>query len=321
MTTRRKFLTQAGLAAAGLMTLPALAGLAGALNVTGGSAAGKALHGAAPHDDATAAARKKGMIGLQLYSLRDQLPLDVKGWIAKVSQAGYTNVETFGLSEDSKYWGLDPASFKSLLQDNHLVSTSGHYGMDEYLIHGTEGDLKKYIDAIHALGQTYLTIPYLNADIRKTEDDWKAIAAKFNAIGTRLKSEGIKLGYHNHNFEFAPVGNTRGLDILLQNTDPSLVHFESDLYWVVRGGADPIDLFHKYPGRFVMWHLKDMDKAQTDLNTEIGNGSIDFKKIFQYAKLAGLQQTFMEQENYSAGMDPYTSISQSAAYIKNNLVG
>ena len=129
------------------------------------------------------------------------------------------------------------------------------------------------------------------------------------------------MAYHNHNFEFEAVNGTkRGLDILLNNTDPSLVHFEMDLYWVVRGGGDPIALFQQHPGRFVMWHIKDMDKKTSTLNTEIGTGTIDFVKIFQYHTLAGEQQSFMEQENYAAGMDPYTSIAQSAAYIKSKLL-
>ena len=302
MTTRRKFLGQAGLAAAAtLVTLPSLKGLA--------------AKAAEPN------AKGKGLCGLQLYSLRDQLPKDPQGWIAKVAQAGYQNVETFGLDGDSKFFGLSTKDFKALLDQHHLVSTSGHYGVDEYLEKGTENDLRRYIDSVHTLGQKYLTIPYLNEKFRKTEADWVKLAGQFNEIAEKLKKEGIKTAYHNHNFEFVPVnGETRGLDILLKHTDPKLVHFEMDLYWVKRGNGDPIKLFQEHPGRFVMWHLKDMDKTTPTLNTEVGAGSVDFVKIFQYHTLAGEQQTFMEQENYAAGMDPYTSIAQSAAYIKNKLL-
>jgi sugar phosphate isomerase/epimerase len=307
MTSRRKFLTQAGLAAAGMATLP-LSGWA------------KTLAGASARKATTGGRTGKGVVGLQLYSLRDQLPTDPRAWIPKVKLAGYQDVETFGLSADKKFFGLDTKVFNALLQDNGLVSTSGHYGMDEYLGKGTEHDLGNYIQSVHDLGQTYLTIPYLNEAFRKTADDWKRVAGQFNTLAARLQKENIKLAYHNHNFEFTPVGDTRGLDILIQNTDPALVHFESDLYWVVRGGADPIALFKQYPGRFPMWHIKDMDKAQPNLNTEVGNGSIDFVSIFAQASLAGLEQTFMEQENYAAGMDPYASIAQSAAYILNKLL-
>ena len=295
MTTRRTFIAQASLVAAGM--IPALNLLAKA-----------------------AAPAKRGVAGLQLYSLRDQLPTDVRGWIGKVAQAGYQDVETFGLSNENTYWSLSPKLFKGLLEDNHLVSTSGHYGLDGYLAGGADTDVVRYIKVMHEIGQTYLTIPYLGDSIRKTGDDWKKIAEKFNTLGARLKGEGLKLAYHNHNFEFGAVDGTTGYDILLQNTDHSVVHFEMDLYWVVRAGADPISLFKKYPGRFVMWHIKDMDKAHPELNTEVGSGSIDFKAIFEHAGKAGLTQTFMEQENYASGMDPLTSISQSAAYIKSNLL-
>jgi sugar phosphate isomerase/epimerase len=313
MTNRRTFLAQAALAAAGLMALPSLKGMA-----RGNDPRLKGLAGPAPFEPFFD--KKKAMVGLQLYSLREQLPKDVQGWIAKVAQAGYSDVETFGMTGESKFFGLDTKAFKALLTQNNLVTTSGHYGMDEYIGKGTDHDLGLAIDAVHTLGQRYLTVPYLNEQFRTSADDWKAVAGKFNSLAARLKSEGIRMAYHNHNFEFAAVGDTRGYDILLQNTDPSLVHFEMDLYWVVRGGADPVTLFHQHPGRFPMWHIKDMDKTTPTLNTEIGTGSIDFKAIMVNAKLAGLEQTFMEQENYAAGMDPFTSISQSAAYIKNNLL-
>lgn len=296
MTTRRTFLTQTGLAAAALMAAPAV----------------KALN---------KRAAGKGVAGLQLYSLRDQLPKDPQGWLKKVADAGYKNVETFGLTNDNKFFGLDLNAFKSELEKNNLITTSGHYGIDDYFASGKEDNLNRYIKSVQALNQKYLTVPYLGENLRKTEDDWKSLAEKFNTLATKLKTEGIKMAYHNHNFEFVKVnGDTRGLDILLNNTEKGLVNFEMDLYWVVRGGGDPIALFKEHPGRFVMWHIKDMDKNDHTKNTEVGAGTIDFVKIFQYHIMAGEQETFMEQENYAPGMDPYTSIAQSAAYIKNKLL-
>jgi sugar phosphate isomerase/epimerase len=292
MSSRRIFLAQTGLTAAALLTLPALKGLA-------------------------AKPVGKGRCGLQLYSLRDQLPKDPQGWIKKVAEAGYQNCETFAPGPDNKFFGMAVKDFKALLDANNLTTTSGHYGMDEYLGKGTDQDLGRYIDIVHALGQRYMTVPWLAEAFRK---DWAQIADKFNALAARLKKEGIRMAYHNHNFEFEKAGATNGLEILLKHTDPDLVHFEMDLYWVVRGGADPVALFREHPGRFVMWHIKDMDRTTPTLNTEVGAGSIDFVKIFQYHKLAGLEESFMEQENYAAGMDPYTSIAQSASYIKNKLL-
>lgn len=295
MTTRRSFLTQTTLAAAALMAAPAV----------------KAFSKKAPG---------KGVPGLQLYSLRDQLPKDPRGWLKKVADAGYKNVETFGLSNDNKFFGLDLNAFKDELKKNNLITTSGHYSLDDYFAKGSEDNLNRYIKAVQALNQKYLTVPYLGEGLRKTEDDWKSLAGKFNTLATKLKTEGLKMAYHNHNFEFVTVNGTTGLEILLNNTEKGLVNFEMDLYWVVRGGGDPIALFKTHPGRFVMWHIKDMDKTDKTKNTEVGAGTIDFVKIFQYHTLAGEQETFMEQENYSSNIDPYTSIAQSAAYIKNKLL-
>ena len=115
-------------------------------------------------------------------------------------------------------------------------------------------------------------------------------------------------------------GDTTGLDIALQETDKNLVDFELDLYWVVRAAKDPVKYFQKYPGRFKAWHVKDMDKTNRDLNTEVGSGSIDYKRIFSYAKLSGVQHYFMEQENFVNNIDPFTSITKSCKYIKTNLM-
>ncbi|RYD69534.1 MAG: sugar phosphate isomerase/epimerase, partial [Sphingobacteriales bacterium] len=125
---------------------------------------------------------------------------------------------------------------------------------------------------------------------------------------------GIQMAYHNHDFEFKDFDGKTGFDILLAETDPGLVKIEMDIYWVVRGGADPVDLFKKHPGRFPLWHVKDMDKTDPGRNTEVGTGKIDFKKIFAHAKLAGLDFPFVEQENFT--IDPYESIAKSAAYLK-----
>ena len=128
----------------------------------------------------------------------------------------------------------------------------------------------------------------------------------------------MKLGYHNHNFEWKPIDGTTFYDVLINGTDPALVNMEMDIYWVVRAGQDPVKLFEAHPGRFALCHLKDMDKNDANKNTEIGSGSIDFKTILSKAKLAGLKHFIVEQENYT-NIDPFVSIAQSAAYVKNDL--
>lgn len=288
-TTRRKFLAQAGLLSAGIMIAPQLL-----------------------------SAKGSNVVGLQLYSLRDQLPKDVKGVIAKIAAAGYKEVETFGYSKANGFWGLDAKAFSDLLKQNGLSTPSGHFGLDDYLVHGSTDSLKSYIEAANVTGMSYVIIPYINNDALKSADDFKAIADKMNKAGEMCKTSGLSLGYHNHNFEWKPVDGTTFYDTILNNTDPALVHMELDLYWVVRSNQDAVKLFEAHPGRFALCHLKDMDKTNPELNTEIGKGSIDFKTILSKAKLAGLKHFIVEQENYT-NIDPYISITESSAYVKNVL--
>lgn len=261
---------------------------------------------------------KTNRVGIQLYSLRDELPKDVRTTIKKVADAGYAEVETYGYSTKGGFWGLSAKEFKSLLTYNGLSTPSGHYSLDQFLGDGSLENLKRDIEACQITGQKYFTVPFLNEKFRKTSDDLKALAEKFNRAATLCKQEGLQMAYHNHDFEFKTVGNTSLYTTLLDQVDKSLLLFEMDLYWVVRAGEDPVKWMEKYPGRFVMVHIKDMDKNQPQLNTEVGSGSIDFKPIVAKAELAGIKHLIVEQENFS--MDPYQSIAQSYNYVKNSLL-
>jgi len=290
MISRRKFLAQAGLASAGMMIKPAFV---------------KAIE-------------KDNVVGLQLYSLRQQLPKDVRGVIAKVAYAGYKEVETFDYTKKAGFWGLEPKAFSDLLNANGLKTPSGHFDMKMLLSTGKTDDLQTYIEAANITGMQYVVVPYINNDFIKTVDDFKNVAEKLNKAGELCKQSGLKLGYHNHNFEWKPVDDTTFYDTILSNTDPNLVKMEMDLYWVVRSEQDPISLIKAHPGRFFAFHIKDMDKANHNINTEVGNGTIDFKSIMPYAKLAGVKHFIVEQENYT-NIDPYVSIAKSCAYVKNVL--
>ena len=292
MSTRRKFLTQAGLISAGMMIAPEL----------------------------MSAKPEHRVVGLQLYSLRDQLPKDVKGWIAKVAAAGYKEVEPFGYSKKGGFWGLDSKAFSILLKTNGLKTASGHFDMDEYFVQGKTNDLESYIEAANVTGMQYIIVPSVNEEVLKTADQFKMVAEKMNKAAEICKKSGLKLGYHNHNFEWRPVGGTTFYDVLMKNTDPALVRMEMDIFWVVRAGQDPVKLFHQHAGRYALCHIKDRDKTHTDLNTEIGKGSIDFKTILSSGniKLSGLQHFIVEQENY-INIDPALSIKQSCDYCKNVL--
>ncbi|OKS85575.1 sugar phosphate isomerase/epimerase family protein [Mucilaginibacter polytrichastri] len=286
MTTRRAFLTQAGLFATGALLMPKLT-----------------------------SAKIEGKVGLQLYSLREQLPKDPKGVIAKIAQAGYKEVETYGYSKEHGFFGLSAQEFGKLLKANGLTTPSGHYNMDSLFAEGKFGELDEAIEAAQLTGQQYVTIPYLNEKFRKTAADLKAVAAKVNLAAERAKRAGLKVAYHNHDFEFANIEGTSLYEVLAKETTIAL---EMDLYWAVRSNQDPIKWFEKYPGRFRMVHVKDMDKAEPELNTEVGKGSIDFKKIFAKAKLAGIKHYIVEQENFK--IDPYLSITESSKYLRNVLL-
>ncbi|WP_374951949.1 sugar phosphate isomerase/epimerase family protein [Mucilaginibacter sp.] len=289
MTNRRTFLAQAGLLSAGAMLAPELL-------------SAKSVNG----------------IGIQLYSLRDQLPKDPKGVIARIAKAGYKEVETFGYSKDGGFWGLSAKEFSAVLKANGLKTPSGHYGLDEFFGTGKMDVFNSYIESALVTGQTYIIVPSLNHDFIKTKADFMTIAGKLNNAAEVLKKHGLKLGYHNHNFEWKETEGTTFYDTILNHTDPKLVNMEMDIYWVVRAGKNPVEIFKKHPGRFTFVHVKDMDKKNNELNTEIGTGGIDFKTILGQAKLAGIKHFIVEQENFT-NIDPYKSIAQSSAYLKNKL--
>ena len=156
------------------------------------------------------------------------------------------------------------------------------------------------------LGQSYITWPLLDADFR-TIEKFKAVAERLNLVGAQMKKAGLQLAYHNHDFEFVEQNGQIGYDIIIKGTDPALVKLQIDLYWIARGSKlSANEWFKRAPGRFEMWHVKDMHKTSRDY-TELGNGSIDFTKIWPDAKLAGLKHFFVEQGgNFTH--DPFRSV-------------
>lgn len=259
-------------------------------------------------------------IGIQLYSLRDDIIKDVKGLIGKVAAAGYKEVETYGLSNEQQFFGLSVKEFSDLLKANKLVTPSGHYMPAAMLFENGNGDdVKKLCEVGNVLGQQYIVIPYLEEERRKAIDQYKALAERINKAGEICKNAGLQLAYHNHDFEFIQMDGQTGYDILMNSTDKELVKLELDLYWVVRAGLDPLEIFKKQPGRFPMVHIKDMDKTDNTKNTEIGNGSIDFKKILESTQLAGIKHFYLEQENNYLP-DTIGSIQKSYTYIRKDLL-
>lgn len=258
-------------------------------------------------------------VGLQLYSLREILPNDVKGTLEQVAKAGYTQVEVYGFNIKDKFWGLTPIELKKILDANKIKAVSGHFNMYPYLENGDEAELKAAIAAAKVLGLKYITIPYLLPETRKDAADYQTLAKRLNYAGKLCRDAGMRLAYHNHDFEFIPYNGVTGLNILLSQTDPKLVDFELDIYWAIRSGIDPVDLFKANPGRFKMWHVKDMDKNNHELNAEIGTGTINYKSLFQQAKLSGLKYFFVEHEN-NYKPDQLGSVTQSCKYLKQQIL-
>jgi sugar phosphate isomerase/epimerase len=228
---------------------------------------------------------------------------DMPGTLAQVAAAGYKEVEFAG------YFGRSADQVRQMLAQNGLTSPSSHLQFDPF--GGNANDVLAFSKAI---GNEWAVIPYIPEERRKTMDDWKRIAATLNSIGAQAKTQGLRLGYHNHNFELADMGGQRPLDFLLSNTDPSLVDFEMDLYWVVFGGGQPLDFFNRYPGRFPMVHVKDSAGPPDNKMVDVGKGTINFPAIFAQSDKAGIQHYFVEHDQPA---DPLATIRNSAQYLLN----
>jgi len=262
---------------------------------------------------------KNQKIGLQLYTLREAVAKDVPGVFSQVAKAGYTELEMFGLSAENKFFGHSVKEIAELLKQNNLSSPGGHYMPEKFLFNNGNGDdVKNLCDVANALGNSYLIIPWMSEEKRNSIDKYKTLAERINKAGEICKNANLQLAYHNHDFEFIDLNGEHGYDILLKNTDSGLVKMEMDLYWVVRAGYDPVALFKSNPGRFHLWHVKDMNKNDKTQNTEVGNGSLDFKSIFANAKLAGVKHYIVEQENNYVP-DFYGSIAASNTAVKKLL--
>ena len=261
-------------------------------------------------------------LGLQLFTMRAAMARDVEGTLKRIAGMGYEEVETYGFDPQGlNYYGLPAKTFAERLRDNNLTTPSGHYDLNRFVSTSAD-DLARYVDrcveGARALGQSYITWPLLDAGDR-TIEKFKIVAERLNVIGEQIKKAGLELAYHNHDFEFIEQNGQIGYDIILNGTDPALVKLQMDLYWIAHGSKlTPNQWFKRQPGRFVMWHVKDMHKTSRDY-TEVGNGTIDFTKIWPDAGLAGLKHFFVEQGgNFTH--DPFRSIADSAEYVKRVLL-
>ncbi|MFZ4863493.1 sugar phosphate isomerase/epimerase family protein [Sphingobacterium sp. Mn56C] len=282
-------------------------------------------------------------IGLQAYSLRDLLTQDAKLTLETIAKIGYSHIETFGVNlADNSFWGLKTLELKKILSDNNLKTYSGHYDLSKYLSrkHTDKESVERYIDIAQELGQKYVIAPVTPMDDLNNlkVEDYQYAAEQLNKAGELAKKAGITMGYHNHFWEFRDFANgTKGLDIMIAFTEPELVTFELDIFWIEKAGLSPESYFKKYPGRFSLWHVKDMDKNYTApiigekmdnlpfdslINTikytEVGTGHIDYINIAQHAQEAGLQYAFVEQDDIYLA-NKFESIKKSYDYVQKFL--
>ncbi len=279
MTSRRKFIKNTSLAAAGALIAP----MACKTRQTISGVSSKAM-------------------GVQVYSVRDALKQDFAGSMKKIADIGYKYIEAYGMGTDGQVFGMSPSAYKKVVADLGMEVVSCHAS------YFTPEQAPAIIESSKELGVKHLVVPYLSNDLRK---DYYKVAENFNKVGEQFKGSGVEFCYHNHAFEFEKTSNGEiPQEILIENTQSDLVSFEADLYWIKKGGYDPLTFLRKYPGRFSLFHVKD---AAANLDqTTVGEGIIDFQSIFNEKKKVGLKYYFIEDERTG---DPFGNLQKAYDHI------
>lgn len=275
MNTRRTFIKKSGLLGAATLLIPQM----------------------------NFASQKKQNYGVQLYSFRDSMLKNPKKTLEEISILGFTEIESAG-SKKGYYYGLTPKEMGETCKALEMKLTSGHVRLD--------ANFEQTMDDAVSSGQEYLICSSMPSN-GQTVDNYKKVAEQFNKAGEACKKVGLKFGYHNHEYEFESENGEVLYDVLMDNTQNDLVHMELDLGWVVVAGKDPIHYFKKYPGRFPLWHLKDMDMAKKE-STEFGKGGLDIKQMLYNKKLSGVKHIYIEQEEYHS--TPIESMQHNMNYLK-----
>jgi sugar phosphate isomerase/epimerase len=245
-------------------------------------------------------AQSRQPIGLQLYTVRDLMDRDVEYTLRQVAAVGYREVEFAGLFDE------EPRKVASMLQKVGLTSPASHISLARL-----RSNLSAVVDEAQALGNRYVVCPSIDAGLRRDADGWRRIAADFDRIGESLQRVGLRFAYHNHDYEFKPLpGGEIGFDLLVAGTDPRFVKIEMDLFWITKGGRDPLEYFARWPNRFPMVHVKDMTGGGT--MTNVGQGHIDWGRIFAKRREAGIEHFFVEHDSPRS---PMADIQASFDYM------
>nr|WP_273569101.1 sugar phosphate isomerase/epimerase [Maribacter sp. Hal144] len=258
---------------------------------------------------------QKKVGGLALYTVRNDMGTNAKATLLAVSEAGYKNVEAAGYN-DGKFYNMPPEQFKKVLKSLGLKPVSTHQGSV------TLDNADAMIADVKAAGFKYFVIPVPPMGLFKSGENGMSmtggaenLANILDTLGEKCAKAGLQLLYHNHDFEFKKdADSVVTIDYLLENCNPKYVNFQMDLFWVTKAGADPIAYFEKYPGRFKMWHVKDMDEQGRF--APVGKGKIDFAKILAKKKLSGMKYYMVEQDRTFDGMKPLEAIEISHKGIK-----
>lgn len=258
------------------------------------------------------ASPERKALGVQLWNIREYLKKDLTGSLAKLSKLGYNQLELFGY--DGTYWGKSPKEFSSICNDLGLTIISSHYETGRH--DNANGTLlngwSKAIDDAAAMNIKYMICAWLYKEERTSIDLYKTLTDMLNKAGEACSKSAIQLGYHSHNFEFPPIDGIVPYDLILERTDKNLVKMEADLFWITKAGVDPVGYFKKHPGRFPLWHVKDMERGSEQF-AEVGYGIMNFDRIFAEQKTAGLKHWFVEQDQTSR--EPFESLAMSRDYI------
>ena len=249
-------------------------------------------------------------IGIQLWSVRGDMNADAEGTLRQLGEMGYSFVETAGYA-NGLFYGMEPETFSDMVKDSGMEFISSHLSRGLPTDDNYEETMQWWetaIDAHKRGGAGYLIVPSLPRSAFESSDALRQWTDYFNTIGRMCNDRGVSFGFHNHAVEFtAQVDGQVAYDFMLENTDPDLVFFQLDLYWIVEGGRDAVEYFNDYPGRFLMYHVKDVE--------EVGaSGKMDFRPAFENADVAGMRYVIVEVEQYN--YEPLESVSISLDYLQ-----
>jgi len=264
-------------------------------------------------------------IGLQLYTIRDAMGTDVPGSLKKVSDMGYKYLELAGYA-DGKFYGYEPVEFKKMVNDLGMEILSSHTQVEALGI--TLDNAKKMAEDHAKLGVKYCMQPWVVEEARTTIASYQKMCADWNQVGAIMKENGIQFGYHNHNFEFDTVeGKIPYFDVFMVELDKELVTMEPDLFWMSKAGQNPVEIFKKYPGRFQVFHMKDMYTKEAPFYTTagvtdfapVGAGVIDFKAILAAKDIAGMKYMVVEQDRTKDGK-PFDAAQTSITNLTTKIL-